>query len=153
MKININFFRRRWLDFRQGNGIYLIFLITFGEFIVIQYKLLIDKVTFINSFIGGNIIGFALIFFAIYIPLSIIIGFWHRKNQLKVDSEALFKENKIGATLWLFVIDLIDDKLTDREKQEMREMLLRITKAKITKVKGKSNTKDSTENTSMSKSH
>lgn len=148
MKINNNFFRRRWLDFRQGNGIYLIFLITFGEFIVIQYKLLIDKVTFINSFIGGNIIGFALIFFAIYIPLSIGIGYWHRKNQLKVDSEALFKENKIGATLWLFVIDLIDDKLTDREKQEMREMLLRITKGK-----GKSNTKDSTENASMSKSH
>jgi len=148
MKININFFRRRWLDFRQGNGIYLIFLITFSEFIVIQYKLLIDKVTFINSFIGGNIIGFALIFFAIYIPLSIVIGYWHRKNQLKVDSEALFKENKIGATLWLFVIDLIDDKLTDREKQEMREMLLRITKGK-----GKSNTKDSTENASVSKSH
>ncbi|HEU5172606.1 MAG TPA: hypothetical protein VFT83_03675 [Nitrososphaeraceae archaeon] len=148
MKINNNFFRRRWLDFRQGNGIYLIFLITFGEFIVIQYKLLIDKVTFINSFIGGNIIGFALIFFAIYIPLSIGIGYWHRKNQLKVDSEALFKENKIGATLWLFVIDLIDDKLTDREKQEMREMLLRITKGK-----GKSNTKDITENASVSKSH
>ena len=148
MKINNNFFRRRWLDFRQGNGIYLIFLITFSEFIVIQYKLLIDKVTFINSFIGGNIIGFALIFFAIYIPLSIVIGYWHRKNQLKVDSEALFKENKIGATLWLFVIDLIDDKLTDREKQEMREMLLRITKGK-----GKSNTKDSTENASVSKSH
>lgn len=148
MKINNNFFRRRWLDFRQGNGIYLIFLITFGEFIVIQYKLLIDKVTFINSFIGGNIIGFALIFFAIYIPLSIVIGYWHRKNQLKVDSEALFKENKIGATLWLFVIDLIDDKLTDREKQEMREMLLRITKGK-----GKSNTKDITENASVSKSH
>jgi hypothetical protein len=152
MKINNNFFRRRWLDFRQGNGIYLIFLITFSEFIVIQYKLLIDKVPFINSFIGGNIIGFALIFFAIYIPLSIIIGYWHRKNQLKVDSEALFKENKIGATLWLFVIDLIDEKLTDREKQDMREMLLRITKGKITKGKGKSNRKDSTENASVSKS-
>ena len=137
MKINNNFFRRRWLDFRQGNGIYLIFLITFAEFIVIQYKLLIDRVPFINSFIGGNIIGFALIFFAIYIPLSIVIGYWHRKNQLKVESEALFKENKIGATMWLFVIDLIDEKLTDREKQEMREMLLRITKGK-----GKSNTKD-----------
>lgn len=153
MKININFFRRRWLDFRQGYGIYLTFLITFSEFIVIQYKLLIDKIPFINSLIGGNIIGFALIFFAIYIPLSIIIGFWHRKNQLKVDSEALFKENKIGAALWLFVIDLVDGKLTDREKQEMREMLLRITKGRITKVKGKSNTKDCTENASVSKRH
>lgn len=144
MKINNNFFRRRWLDFRQGNGIYLIFLITFAEFIVIQYKLLIDRVPFINSFIGGNIIGFALIFFAIYIPLSIVIGYWHRKNQLKVESEALFKENKIGATMWLFVIDLIDEKLTDREKQEMREMLLRITKEKE-----KSNTGDNTEDTRL----
>ena len=30
--------------------------------------------------------------------------------------------------MWLFVIDLIDGKITDQEKKEMREMLLKITK-------------------------
>ena len=43
-------------------------------------------------------------------------------------SEALFNENRIGATMWLFVIDLIDGKITHQEKKEMREMLLKITK-------------------------
>ncbi len=30
--------------------------------------------------------------------------------------------------MWLFVIDLIDGKITEQEKKEMREMLLKITK-------------------------
>ena len=128
MKKNNNWFRRRWLDFRQGHSIYLIFLMTFANFIVIQYKLLIDRMPSIDSLTGGNIIGFAMTFIAIYVPLSIIIGYWHRKSQWRVEAEALFNENRIGATMWLFVIDLIDGKITEQEKKEMREMLLKITK-------------------------
>ena len=128
MKKNNNWFRRRWLDFRQGHSIYLIFLMTFANFIVIQYRLLIDRMPSIDSLTGGNIIGFAITFIAIYVPLSIIIGYWHRKSQWRVEAEALFNENRIGATMWLFVIDLIDGKITEQEKKEMREMLLKITK-------------------------
>lgn len=128
MKKNNNWFRRRWLDFRQGHSIYLIFLMTFANFIVIQYRLLIDRMPSIDSLIGGNITGFAMTFIAIYVPLSIIIGYWHRKSQWRVEAEALFNENRIGATMWLFVIDLIDGKITEQEKKEMREMLLKITK-------------------------
>jgi hypothetical protein len=128
LKKNNNWFRRRWLDFRQGHSIYLIFLMTFANFIVIQYRLLIDRMPSIDSLIGGNIIGFATTFIAIYVPLSIIIGYWHRKSQWRVEAEALFNENRIGATMWLFVIDLIDGKITEQEKKEMREMLLKITK-------------------------
>ena len=40
------------------------------------------------------------------------------------------KKIKSEATMWLFVIDLIDGKVTDQEKKEMREMLLKITKGK-----------------------
>ncbi|HEY9485171.1 MAG TPA: hypothetical protein VIQ04_00890 [Nitrososphaeraceae archaeon] len=128
MKRNNNWFRRRWLDFRQGHSIYLIFLMTFANFIVIQYRLLIDRMPSIDSLTGGNIIGFAMTFIAIYVPLAIIIGYWHRKSQWRVEAEALFNENRIGATMWLFVIDLIDGKITEQEKKEMREMLLKITK-------------------------
>jgi hypothetical protein len=128
LKKNNNWFRRRWLDFRQGHSIYLIFLMTFANFIVIQYRLLIDRMPSIDSLTGGNIIGFAMTFIAIYVPLAIIIGYWHRKSQWRVEAEALFNENRIGATMWLFVIDLIDGKITEQEKKEMREMLLKITK-------------------------
>lgn len=125
-----SWFRRRWLDFRQGHSIYLIFIMTFANFITIQYKLLLEKIPSIDTITGGNIIVFAVIFVALYVPLSIIIGYWHRKSQWKVEAEALFKENKIGATMWLFVIDLIDGKVTDQEKKEMRDMLLKITKGR-----------------------
>ena len=101
---------------------------TFANFIVIQYRLLIDRMPSIDSLTGGNIIGFAMTFIAIYVPLSIIIGYWHRKSQWRVEAEALFNENRIGATMWLFVIDLIDGKITEQEKKEMRDMLLKITK-------------------------
>lgn len=125
-----SWFRRRWLDFRQGHSIYLIFIMTFANFITIQYKLLLEKVPTIDNITGGNIIVFAVIFVVLYVPLGIIIGYWHRKSQWKVEAEALFKENKIGATMWLFVIDLIDGKVTDQEKKEMRDMLLKITKGR-----------------------
>ncbi len=148
MKKNNNWFRRRWLDFRQGHSIYLIFLMTFANFIVIQYRLLIDRMPSIDSLIGGNIVGFAATFIAIYVPLSIIIGYWHRKSQWRVEAEALFKENRIGATMWLFVIDLIDGKITEQEKKEMREMLIKITSGnKIPKVeKSDKDNKDNKDN-------
>lgn len=125
-----NWFRRRWLDFRQGHSIYLIFIMTFANFITIQYKLLLDKIPSVDVLTGGNIIGFAIVFVALYVPIGILIGYWHRKSQWRVEAEALFRENKIGATMWLFVIDLIDGKVTDQEKKEMRDMLLKITKGK-----------------------
>lgn len=125
-----SWFRRRWLDFRQGHSIYLIFIMTFANFITIQYKLLLDKIPSVDVITGGNIIGFAVVFVALYVPIGILIGYWHRKSQWKIEAEALFKENKIGATMWLFVIDLIEGKVSDQEKKEMREMLLKITKGK-----------------------
>jgi len=53
---------------------------------------------------------------AIYLPLGMIIGYWHRKNQFSVEAEALFNQNQIGATISLFLIDLIDGKMTEEEK-------------------------------------
>ena len=141
-----NFFRIRWLDFRQGHSIYLAFLIYFADCILIQYALLIEKFPFIDSLLGANILGFAITFIALYVPLAIIIGYWHRKSQWTVEVEALFKENKVGAKMWLFVIDLVEGKINEKEKKEMREMLL-----KITKGKGKSTPEDSNENTCVEK--
>lgn len=141
-----NFFTIRWLDFRHGQGIYLGFFIYFADTILIQYALLIEKFPFIDSLLGANLVGFAIIFIALYVPLAIIIGYWHRKSQWTVEVEALFKENKVGAMMWLFVIDLVEGKINEKEKKEMREMLL-----KITKGKGKSIPDDRNENTRIEK--
>ena len=62
-KRDSNWFRRRWLDFRNGHSIYLIFIMTFANFVTIQYSLLIDKIPAINS-IFNNIWTFAFVFIA-----------------------------------------------------------------------------------------
>jgi hypothetical protein len=91
---------------------------------------LIDRLPFLDRFVGSDLVGFAIIFIASYVPLAIIIGYWHRKSQWTVEVEALFKENPLGATMWLFVIDLVEGKINEKEKKEMREMLLKIIKGK-----------------------
>ena len=141
-----NFFTIRWLDFRHGQGIYLGFFIYFADTILIQYALLIEKFPFIDSLLGANIVGFAIIFIALYVPLATIIGYWHRKSQWTVEVEALFKENKVGAMMWLFVIDLVEGKINEKEKKEMRELLLTISKRKVKSTPG-----DSNENTRVEK--
>jgi len=100
---------------------------TFANFVTIQYQLLLERVPAIHA-LHINIWMFALIFVAIYLPVGMIIGYWHRKNQFSVEAEALFNQNQIGATMTLFLIDLIDGKVTEEEKQHMRKYLLKIMK-------------------------
>ena len=101
---------------------------TFANFVTIQYELLIKKAPFLTNSIFSSIWIFAIVFVAAYVPLGMIIGYWHRKNQFSVEAEAMFSQNQIGATIQLFIIDLIDGKVTEEEKQQMRAYLLKIMK-------------------------
>jgi hypothetical protein len=68
------------------------------------------------------------VFVGIYFPLAIIIGYWHRKSQWTVEQEALFRENKVGAVMYLYLIDLIQGKVNEEDMRKMNETLLGITK-------------------------
>ena len=68
-----NWIRRRWFDFRQGHGVYLIFALTFANFVLIFHRLLIERIEILNE-IFSELWIFALFFILIYIPLSIVIG-------------------------------------------------------------------------------
>lgn len=119
--------RRRWLDFRQGHTIYLVFAMTFLNFITIQYALLIDEIETLKPVFPSPWI-FAVVFVAAYVPLAIVIGYWHRKTQWKVEQEAMFNENVVQARLWLFMIRLVQGKVTEAEKAEMQALLEKIIK-------------------------
>jgi hypothetical protein len=122
-----NWVRRRWLDFRQGHSVYLVFLMTFANFITIQFALLIDRIPALNL-IFPNLWVFAVIFVSGYVPLSIAIGYWHRKSQWKIEQEAMFNENVVQAKMWLFMLELIDGNVTEEEKKQVRTMLRQIIK-------------------------
>ncbi|MDW0126898.1 MAG: hypothetical protein WA390_01245 [Nitrososphaeraceae archaeon] len=100
---------------------------TFANFITIQYQLLIDKLP-LSAGIFSSIWIFAITFILFYVPLSIILGYWHRKSQWKVEQDALFRENKVGAIMWMYVIDLIEGNVSEEDKKLMKESLLRITR-------------------------
>lgn len=125
--ISSDWFRRRWLDFRNGHSIYLVFVMTFANFITIQYQLLIDRLPYLAG-IFDSILTFAILFVLAYVPLSIVLGYWHRKSQWKVEQDALFRENKVGAIMWMYVIDLIEGNVSEDDKKLMRESLLKITR-------------------------
>lgn len=117
--------RRRWLDFRQGHSVYLIFLMTFANFIIIQYALLVERIPILGS-IFPNLWIFAALFVSAYVPIAIVIGYWHRKTQWKIEQEAMFSENMVQARLWLFLLELIEGNVSEEEKKEVRTMLKQI---------------------------
>jgi hypothetical protein len=125
--ISSDWFRRRWLDFRNGHSIYLVFAMTFANFITIQYQLLIDRLPYLAG-IFDSILTFAILFVLAYVPLSIVLGYWHRKSQWKVEQDALFRENKVGAIMWMYVIDLIEGNVSEEDKKLMKDSLLKITR-------------------------
>lgn len=122
------FFRRRWLDFRNGHSIYLAFLLTFINFILITYNFAVEKVSVLSIF-SDNIFAFTALFIAIYIPAAIIMGYWHRKKQYTVENEALLRENWIWAWISMYQIRLIEGKVTPEETRQVKEYLGSILKS------------------------
>jgi hypothetical protein len=119
--LNNKFVRRRWLDFRNGHSVYLVFLLTLVNFILIVYNFAILKVPALSTFL--NLPLFILIFFLVYVPLAIIIGYWHRRNQYTVENEALLQENWIFAWISIYQIRLIQGKTTSAEDEAVLKYL------------------------------
>jgi hypothetical protein len=126
---NRQFIRKRWLDFRNGHNIYLAFLLTFVNFILITYNFAIERVSALsNAF--GSVTTFTLVFIVFYIPAAMLIGYWHRKHQYSVENEALLQENWLWAWLSRYQIRLIEGKVTHEESDEIMKYLEEILKRK-----------------------
>jgi hypothetical protein len=120
--------QRRWLDFRNGHSIYLVFILTFVNFILITYNFAIERISFLQSIIGNTVV-FAILFVTVYVPAAIIIGYYHRKKQYTIENEAWIKENWIWAWISMYQIRLIEGKATPEETRQVKEYLDAILKA------------------------
>ena len=120
------FIKRRWLDFRNGHSIYLAFLLNLVNFILIVYNFAILKIPLVSTFL--NLPLFVLISFLIYVPIAILIGYWHRRNQYAVENEALLQENWIWAWIMQYEIRLIKGDTTPREDDVVLDYLTNILK-------------------------
>ena len=117
--------RRRWWEFRQGHSIYLIFMLTFVNFILIAYRLLIEKVTVFKELIPELWI-FAALFIICYIPAATLIGFWHRRTQLRVETTLVNQQNPILAKMIRTLLDVQTGIASEEEIKEFRNMLEKI---------------------------
>ena len=122
-----NWLRRRWFDFRLGHSVYLIFILSFSNFILIFHRLLIERIDFLNGFFSELWI-FVLIFVVIYFPISIAIGAWHRKTQIKVENEQALLNNPFMARNFRMMIDIMEGKASKDEIEKFREFLTKIEK-------------------------
>ena len=117
--------RRRWWEFRAGHSVYLIFVLTFINFILIAYRLLIEKIPLFQD-LFPNLSIFVLLFLSFYIPTAIIIGFWHRKTQLKVETTLTMQQNPVLAKMFRTILDVQTGQASDQEIKEFRAFLMKI---------------------------
>ena len=125
--INQGWGRRRWWEFRQGHSIYLIFMLTFVNFILISYRLLIERVAIFKELIPELWI-FGLLFIVCYIPAATIIGFWHRRTQLRVETTIVNQQNPVLARMIRTLLDVQTGVASEDEIKEFRKMLEKIEK-------------------------
>jgi len=112
--MNETWFRRRWYDFRQGHGMYLVFAMSFVNFVLIFYRLLIEQVDFLGE-LFSNLWIFLIIFLAVYIPVAILIGNWHRKTQMRIEHEQSMKKSQLMAKNFRVLLELLEGKESTKE--------------------------------------
>ncbi len=115
-------FKRRWYDFRNGHSIYLIFALTFSNFVLIFYRLLIERIPFLDE-IFTDLWFFMIIFVLIYVPVAVLIGHWHKKTQMRVETEVITRQNPLFAKFIRIIIDIQTGKASEKEVNDVRELL------------------------------
>jgi len=124
-----NWIRRRWFDFRNGHSIYLIFLLSFSNFVLIFHRLLIERVNFLNE-IFSELWFFIIMFGIIYLPVAIIIGHWHKRTQLQIEQEMYTRVNPLFGRTMGALLDLQTGKSKKEEMEELRKLLYEIEEGK-----------------------
>ncbi|MEW6044620.1 MAG: hypothetical protein AB1608_10190 [Thermoproteota archaeon] len=122
-----NFLRKLWWDGRVGHTTYLMFVLTFVNFILITYSFLIEQNEIFEKFIS-DLWLFVIIFIIIYFPVSILIGSWHTKTQISVEKTIKQLEDPLLARMIRTLLDVQTGKATKEEIEEFRKMISEIEK-------------------------
>lgn len=112
----INRLLRIWIYFRRGHGTYLAFILSFVNFIVIQYRLLIQKIPVLHNMLP-SLLSFMTVFFATYIPTCVLIGWLDYKRFSVVQENILVtRANPYSRDLARALILLADGKKEEAKK-------------------------------------
>ncbi|MFB0522780.1 MAG: hypothetical protein ACETV1_03350 [Candidatus Bathyarchaeia archaeon] len=90
---------RYWTYFRRGHSVYLAFAMSFLNFVVIQYRLLVEYVPLLQE-LFSHLFIFAIAFFLVYAPVSIVIG-WvdYKRGSVPMDTVLMAKASPYNIDL------------------------------------------------------
>lgn len=120
--MNSSWARRRWYDFRMGHSIYLVFMMSFANFILIFHRLLIERVDWLNELLG-DLWMFVALFVFLYVPVAVVVGAWHRRNQIKVETEVALMQSPLHAKVFRILLDMQAGRATPEEVDALRKLL------------------------------
>ena len=99
-----------WTFFRRGHGVYLVFIMSFLNFLVIQWRLLFQKVVVLNEIFQRFYI-FSIIFISIYVPAAVFIGWMdYRRGSVSTDQTESARANPYGKDLAKALICIAQEK-------------------------------------------
>jgi len=104
---------------------YLIFAMSFANFVLIFYRLLIEQIEILGE-IFSSLWIFTLVFIILYIPVAILIGLWHRRTQMRVESEQALRHNPFLARNFRMLVDILEKRASKEEIEGFRDLLKQI---------------------------
>ncbi len=130
MTLRKNFIRKLWMDGRVGHSTYLMFVLTFTNFILITYNFFLEDSNMLKNIISDLWI-FSIIFVIFYFPISTLIGRWHTKTQISVDNTMRLEEDPVRARMIRILLDTYTGRATEDEIKKIRKFMLKIEKTDI----------------------
>jgi len=107
---------RYWTYFRRGHGTYLAFLLSFANFMVIQYRLLIEHMPLLRD-VFFSLIAFAVTFLLVYVPVATILGWLdYKRLAVPIDLTISAKSSPWVQDLAKALMLICDEKYEDAKK-------------------------------------
>lgn len=122
--------RKIWWTTIIGHSTYLMFLLAIGNFILITYNYFLEGNAIFENHIS-NLWVFAIIFLALYFPISIIIGRWHTNTQISVDMTIRGLNNPVQAKMIKILLDVQTGNISSKKMKEYREFIAKIENKEI----------------------
>ena len=129
--------QQRFFEFRSGHGTYLAFAVSLATFVLIVHRLLIERVPELDA-IFGDLFVFTLIFGITYVPVCIVIGRWHMRNQYKVESTMTFMNSPGQLRAFRLLLDLETNSADLEDVESFKKLLKRLeTETTFSELSGK----------------
>lgn len=85
--------RRIWVYMRSGNATYLSYIISTSNTVLIFWGLGLSNIPWVTKYL--HLWQFALLFIMTFLPLAILLGHWHYRTQMPIETDLQYTNSPI----------------------------------------------------------